>query len=137
MAVDMSAFPSAPDHRFSQMIPKDVKRRSWRYLQERSEEYMRLEKPRQDSAIDFRDDKHNSQVSKLSEDQACSPISRSDGSQRVSDISKLSTDQRSSQVSKLSNEERQSQVSRQEAERILSTPVDNVSLVVDTKSPPG
>ncbi|CAK1365002.1 unnamed protein product [Cercospora beticola] len=134
MAVDMSAFPSAPDHRFSQMIPKDVKRRSWRYLQERSEEYMRLEKPRQDSAIDFRDDKHNSQVSKLSEDQACSPISRSDGGQRVSDISKLSTDQRSSQVSKLSNEERQSQVSRQEAERILSTPVDNVSLVVDTKS---
>ncbi|KAF2215524.1 hypothetical protein CERZMDRAFT_94925 [Cercospora zeae-maydis SCOH1-5] len=134
MAVDMSAFPSAPDHRFSQMIPKDVKRRSWRYPQEQAEEFMRLGEPRQDSAIDFRDEKHDSQLSKLSEEQACSEMLRSDSAQSVSDISKLSADELGSQVFEMSNEEVQSHVSRLEAERILSTPVEDMSVVVDTTS---
>ncbi|KAI5357045.1 hypothetical protein Slin15195_G052870 [Septoria linicola] len=134
MAVDMAAFPSAPDHRFSQMTPKDVKRRTGRYTQEDAAKLIRPEKPRQDSAIDLCEDKRRSQVSKLSEDHRCSEISKPDESQRVSQISKMSADQRDSQISKLSNEQRQSQASKVDTVSLFSIPPKEVPKMVDTTS---
>ena len=132
--VDMAGFPSAPDHRFSQMTPKDVKRKTWRFTQEDAAKLMRPEKIRQDSAIDLSEDQRRSQVSKLSEDHRCSEISKHDESQRVSQISKLSEDQRDSQISKMSNEQRRSQMSKVDTVSLFSIPSEDVPKTVDTVS---
>lgn len=130
MAVDMAAFPSAPDHRFSQMTPKDVKRKTWRYTQENAAKLMRPEKTRQDSAIDLGcEEQRRSQVSKLSsEHHRCSEISKLDENQRVSQISKLSADQRDSQISKISNDQKVDTVS------LFSIPHEDVPKTIDTTS---